>query len=149
MGTQIDDPAQNAQPAPGPGWEPVAPLNVARAGLAGGELAGAVYAAGGWADTSSMWPRFMTRTATRGSRWRGSLGSARPLSSSEIYDPRTDRWQVLPAQLNPGRASLISAFLPQDTIVAIGGFPASGPASPATSQVDALRVGRATHGTAG
>jgi N-acetylneuraminic acid mutarotase len=63
----------------------------------------------------------------------GSLGSRQPLSSSEVYDPQHDSWQLLSAQLNPGRGSLTSASRPARTILAIGG---SGP----TNRVDGLQV---------
>ena len=54
----------------------------------------------------------------------GTPGSPpHPLSSSEIYDPQHDSWRLLPAQLNPGRASLTSASRAAQTILAIGGVP--------------------------
>jgi N-acetylneuraminic acid mutarotase len=152
-------------------WRPEPPMPTGRSLLKLVELGGQIYAIGGVADGAFL--AMVERYDPRKRQWRpvapmstgrgnpgvaaagnrivvvggagGSLGSAQALTSSEIYDPRTDRWRVLPAQLDPGRASLISAFLVPDTILAIGGFPAAGPGVDATSRVDALRTRALAH----
>ena len=58
----------------GAGWQPEAPLNVARFGAAGAELGGAVYVAGGWADVN-----FQTA-----------------LADAERLLPSRGGWQMLP-----------------------------------------------------
>jgi N-acetylneuraminic acid mutarotase len=147
-------------------WQAEPPMPTARSLLKLVELGGEIYAIGGVADGPFL--AAVERYDPRQRRWRpvapmstgrgnpavttagnrivvtggagGALGSAQPLTSSEIYDARTDRWQAQPAQLDPGRASLIGAFLAPDTILAIGGFPAAGPGVSATRRVDALQI---------
>jgi N-acetylneuraminic acid mutarotase len=156
-------------------WQPEPPMPTARSLLKMVELNGDIYAIGGVADGPFLatverydprqrtWHHVASMSTGRGNPGvttagnrivvvggaGGALGSAQPLTSSEVYDPRTGRWQVLRAQLDPGRASLTSAFAHPDAILAIGGFDASGPASPAASRVDALRLEPGPNGTAG
>lgn len=152
------------------GWQQEPPMPTARSLLKMVEVAGDIYAIGGVADGPFLatverydpghrtWRPVAAMNVGRGNPGvtaagnrivvvggaGGGLGSAESLTSSEIYDPHTDRWVLLPAQLSPGRASLISASPRPDTILAIGGFPVSGPGvSPATSRADALRIGPA------
>ncbi len=157
-------------------WRPEPPMPTARSLLKMVELGGDIYAIGGVADGPFLatverydaqlrtWRPVAAMSTGRGNPGvatvgnrivvvggaGGALGSAQPLTSSEIYDPRADRWQVLPAQLRPGRASLISASLRPDTVLAIGGFDAAGPAVTAgTGRVDALQIGPATRAAGG
>ena len=146
-------------------WRPEPPMPTARSLLKMVELGGDIYAIGGVADGPFLatverydpqrrrWQPVAAMSTGRGNPGvttagnrivvvggaGGAFGSAQPLTSSEIYAPRADRWQVLPAQLHPGRASLISALLPPDTILAIAGFDAAA----ATSRVDKLQIGPA------
>jgi N-acetylneuraminic acid mutarotase len=153
-------------------WRQEPPMPTARSLLKMVELNGDIYAIGGVADgpflatverfdpQQRMWQTVAAMSIGRGNPGvaaagntivvvggaGGALGAAHPLTSSEIYDPQTDRWQLLPAQLDPGRASLISAFRHPGSVLAIGGFPpgAGGP-SVATARVDALRIGPGPH----
>lgn len=43
-----------------------------------------------------------------------------PLRSAEVYDPKTEKWKLLPAMNEPRRA--LSAAVLADGIYAIGGF---------------------------
>jgi N-acetylneuraminic acid mutarotase len=157
-------------------WQPEPPMPTARSLLKMVELNGDIYAIGGVAvgpflatverydPRQRKWQQVAAMSTGRGNPGvavagnrivvvggaGGALGSAQPLTSSEVYDPRTGRWQVLHAQLHPGRASLTSALAHPDTILAIGGFDAPGPAiSPATSRVDALQIAPVTDTSAG
>jgi N-acetylneuraminic acid mutarotase len=153
-------------------WRPEPPMPTARSLLKMVELNGDIYAIGGVADGPFLatverydprqrtWQTVAAMSAGRGNPGvaavgnqivvvgggGGALGAAHPLTSSEIYDPHTDRWQLLPAQLDPGRASLISASRHPGSVLAIGGFPpdAGGP-SAATARVDALRIEPGPH----
>jgi N-acetylneuraminic acid mutarotase len=163
--------------APGSGsWRPEPPMPTARGLLKMIELNGDIYAIGGVVDGPFLttverydhqqrnWRPVAPMSTGRGNPGvavagnqivvvggaGGVYGSSYALTTSEIYDPHTDRWQVLQAQLQPGRASLISALLHPGVILAIGGFHAPSPGViAATSRVDALHIEPAMHGAPG
>lgn len=70
------------------------------------------------------------------------IGDQRPkLSTSEVYDAESDRWQLLDERLPKGRASLACALESADTVLAIGGvIPVDSGVRP-TAAVHAIRIG--------
>lgn len=67
----------------------------------------------------------------------GTGGAGMPLTTSEEYDPDADRWDLLPAQLPVGRASLSAELAEGNRVIAIGGFQGGGVAS---ARVESLKL---------
>ena len=59
--------------------------------------------------------------------------------TTEVYDPTTDQWRLLPAQLPTGRCSLSAAEY-DGALLAIGGGADTAPGGEPTVAVDALRL---------
>jgi N-acetylneuraminic acid mutarotase len=63
-----------------------------------------------------------------------------PLATSEEYDPGADRWDLLPAQLPVGRASLCAELAEGNRVIAIGGFTKGSAGSAASDRVESLKL---------
>ena len=111
-------------PGPGPSWVAGPPLNVPRGGLAGADVGGVAYAAGGWSSTSfdhalgdverldstgTTWRRVESMPTPRGNPAAAGLagrlfvlGGYPPLGTGpahdvvEIYHPAQDSWVTGP-----------------------------------------------------
>jgi len=71
---------------------------------------------------------------------RGAGSGPQPLRSTEVYNPDTNRWQLLQAQLPRGRGTLVAAAEPNGTILAIGGAVNINGTETATAEVHALKL---------
>jgi N-acetylneuraminic acid mutarotase len=105
-------------------WSPIAPMNQARA-VPGTTVVGRgrdarIAVVGGCQFTAGALRQFRRTT--------------------EVFEPATGRWRLLPAQLPTGRCSLTAATEAPETVLAIGGGSDVVPGGAATAAVDALRL---------